>query len=247
MKKSLKIITFILSLVLLCSVLTGCNMLDELKEAHALINADRSVITYKGNLYIPIEETHPYFNPLTEQSINVTEEDVPVLLSQAHNVYVGQITADGSVMSLNTYYWSDTYEDNFYFCREDRYEEINEILKTEPTAEVYFYSYWGYDENDDEQKGDYYLTEKQISAIEEIMATEGKKVSETNSYVVDASVYVYAATEDMIFRWQELFIYQKDGIYFIEETGDVPSCYTVPEEYNGIFDEILAVEMSLVY
>ncbi len=247
MKKALKAISLILSVMLICTAFTGCNMLDDLKGSHALINKDRNEITYMGYTYIPIEVNDSRFNPLTEQPINVTEEDVPVLLSQANTVYVGQITADGSVMSLNTYYWSENYDDNFYFCREDRYDEINEVLETEPTAYMYFYSYWGFDEDGNEISGDYHLTEEQISVINEIKATAEKKVSETNSFVTEGSVYVYAATEDMIFRWMELFIYKIDGIYFMKEETDVAYCYTVPEEYNPIFDEILAMELSLVY
>ena len=245
MKKLLKIITFILSLVLLCSVFTGCNMLDNLKEAHALINEEKTIITYKGNTYLPIEETHPYFNPLTEQNINVTEKDVPVLLSQSYNVYVGEITDDGSVMSLNTFYWSAEYTDNVYFCREDRYDEIVKMQQQDPIFDTYYYSYFGYNDEDKYVDENYIFTDEQREAVGKIMTTVEPAYTSTNEYIADSHIFVVEATKDMVFRHERLFIYKNGGKYIIEDYDDSNACYIVPEEYNEIFDEIMVAANSV--
>ncbi len=242
MKKSFKAITLILSLILICSLFTACNLLDNLKEAHAIINEDKSIITYKGNSYLPISVTNTRFNPLTEQNINVTEEDVPVLLSNDRNVYEGEITADGSVMRLNT---PNIYYYNHFFCREDRYDEIREMLETEPEGDVYYYSYSGYNDEDKYIYEDYIFTEKQCEAVDEILATVEPVYAATSTDPHETFVSVHRATEDMMFRWGCMSIYKNGDRYIIGDISDSDYCYFVPDEYSSIFEEIMEAKLSV--
>ena len=81
MKKSIRSLSLILSLLLLCMALTACNPVPEMRAQHGTWNEDGS-ISFNGKTYLELpycEELDPISD--YEDSIWITAPDVPVLLS----------------------------------------------------------------------------------------------------------------------------------------------------------------------
>ncbi len=236
MKRSLKAITLILSFILLCTLFTGCNELDELKDSHAVLNNDGS-ITYKGSNYLRIDlKPNSNFSPYVHARIRVTEPDVPVLLSQSESVYVGAVTDDGSMMSLNECHWFEDMEGNFFYCREDRYEEVTEKLESEIIPEVYCYRFIYYEENADEIPGTYILTEEQMATVDSILGTQADMRLDTTD--ADSFVTLYQGTEDQIFMYEKAMIFHVYDDYIVTDSENHVT-HKVPEELTPVFDEIM--------
>ena len=81
MKKSIRSLSLILSLLLLCMALTACNPVPEMRAHHGTWNEDGS-ISFHGKTYLQLPFCDE-LDPLTDYGDNIwiTAPDVPVLLS----------------------------------------------------------------------------------------------------------------------------------------------------------------------
>lgn len=90
MKKSIRSLLLILSLLLLCMALTACNPVPEMRAHHGTWNEDGS-ISFNGKTYLQLPFCDE-LDPLTDYGDNIwiTAPDVPVLLSQSfgHSFYL---------------------------------------------------------------------------------------------------------------------------------------------------------------
>ena len=242
MKRLFKAITLILSISLLCPVLTGCDALDEMRSQHAFINDDGS-ISYNGSVYLPLD-THdnPGFCPKSEGLVTVTETDVPVLLSEAFSTLNGGITADGTIMSVNADYWFDGMEGNEYYCRSDRLDEINAMLAEEAVAVVYCYDYCFFDENGIESDETYILTETQRAVLDGVLNTQAEERIDVNVWE-NSYVQIYARSEDGLFNYDIANVFYIDGAYVVEDYEDDVT-REVPEEFVPVFDGIMEMQFK---
>ncbi|MBQ3183897.1 MAG: hypothetical protein IJB57_09545 [Clostridia bacterium] len=239
MKRLLKTITIILSLILLCSLFTGCNELDEMKAQHAILNEDGNVI-FNGSTYLPLETINSNnFNPNTvSETVYVTEEDVPVLLSNLFSDYYGDITADGSVMKLYSSSLRDYPPTIMYFCREDRYDEVSAKAKDEEiVAEVYTYSYGYYDDNGNHASAIYMLTEEEMDAVDRVLNTQVKYRVSFDERLCCAEIC--QGTRDQVFMYEKANLYLVDGTYWLKDMDGDYVTHEVPEELTALFDKMM--------
>lgn len=92
-----------LSVLLLCSVFTGCDELDRMKNAHA-VKKENGNILLNGNeyKYVPLASRTSLFNfdLVASSEIYVTEPDVPVLLSESCYEHYGDVSEDGKYLYI---------------------------------------------------------------------------------------------------------------------------------------------------
>lgn len=232
----------ILSVLLLCSVFTGCNRLDEMRQAHATKNEDGNIVL-NGNeyKYVPFASRTSLFNfDLAPSSdIYVTEPDVPVLLSENFYENFGAVSEDGKYLYIyNVDYNSVPY------CRADEYDNLIERLEApfEPEVLAYPYSYYDYD-NGEEINGTYVLTEDEQKAVESVMlSVEPVQLENYSEYNADDYIYIYECSEDLIFNRKVLTIEIKGGRYAVAtDIGNgITEVRRVPAELSKVFQNIMA-------
>ena len=139
MKKTIKILTAVALIGILCMLFTGCDMLQEMKAVHGIISKDNQSVTYQGKTFKRLPDGVPYFfNDVNSNRCNITTEDVPVLLSEDFG-YRGYYDALKGILVVNAYDYTmsaDTYlssvsypeaESYMYFCEEELYEEYSKL------------------------------------------------------------------------------------------------------------------------
>ncbi len=246
LKKSLRITALILSALLLCSVFTGCDMLDEMRRAHA-VKSENDNIILNGNeyKYVPFGSPTALFNLdlVPTSDIYVTEPDVPVLLSEGFYEFYGYVSEDGKFL----YVYDEDYN-SIYYCRTDVYDTLIERLDEPFVPEVlaYAYSYYDY-ENDVDIYDSYILTEEEQNAVEDVLRSV-EPVQQENYSVYQAESYcdLYECSEDLIFNRMVLSIEYKNGRYAVaREIGNgITEVHRVPDELVNIFAGIMASQFA---
>ncbi len=131
MKKAIKISALCLSLIMLTALFSGCNSLDKLKANHALLSSDKQSISYKGESYKRLPEGIPPYMAVdfeyNNSNVNVTDSDVPVLLSGSF-CYLSKYD---NIRDIFEIYISDEHvSDWFYFCNEKSYSDYINAMES---------------------------------------------------------------------------------------------------------------------
>ncbi len=235
-KRSFRMISLILSLILLCSVFTGCNALDNMKQAQAFQSENDNIIL-NGCEYkqIPVRKMSFLLNfDLVEtKDIYITDRDVPVLLSEDFYITKGEVTADGKYL----------YVERFgYYCREEDHQDFTERLDNGFVPEVLAAPYSYYDEETVEMVyGNYLLTEEEANAVKTVIeTTKPVEVDDYRRFQADEYCDVYESSDDLIFN-QYIFTAERSGNKFkiVTKTGNTTLRYTVPDTMFGIFKGIM--------
>ena len=229
MKKMKRWIALLVAL-LMCLSLCGCQKLDDMRATHAVYQEDGSIL-WNGQVYRQlgnVEMRDEIAMVYDHQLINVTTKDVPVLLSDVFGEQY-DVCADGTLLESN--YWSEGYT---LYCREDVYEETAEYLKNGFQLETYYYSYL----NEDYDSYNYYLTEYQTNAVNDVLATViPAPLEEYGDEPIWTSLYLNGC--DKTHRFSQDYLMDlwimEDGSYFLATDEIV---YPVPERFVGIFNEI---------
>ncbi len=246
MKRYIRITAFILSALLLCSVFTGCDMLDEMRRSHAVKNEKDNIIL-NGNeyKYVPFASLTSLFNfeIIETRDIYVTEPDVPVLLSEGFYENFGDVSEDGKYICI----YDENY-DTVYYCLIEEYDKLTERLEAPFEPEVLAYPYYYYDyENDEEIYGNYTLTEEERKAVEDVLrSVEPVQLENYSVYQAESYCILYECSDDLIFNRMVLGIEYKNGRYAV--TRDIGNTITevhrVPDELESIFAGIMASQFA---
>lgn len=233
MKKAIKKgIALVLLSCLLCG-LCGCTAIDEMRENQAFYQPNGTVVwrgeTYK-RLFIP-DLLYPTLS--YEDTIYLTEPDVPVLLSTTYIKDVFLASEDGRFLYAD--------EEKVY-CREDAYDEIEARLMEPFKAEVYCYFYEVYDEQTYEpEEKSYILTEEEVEAVGLVRNTIDPTVVDFNAKPRgDYSVYLSACSADLLLRqtFIEVVVTQTGYILVVYRPADL-QVFPVPEGLNDTFAGML--------
>ncbi len=236
MKRFIKFFALALSIMLLCTALTGCGFIDELRETKAVWNNDGS-IAYKGSKYISLPECELLDPDMQNTMISICQSDVPVLLSKILGNYA-LISKDEKLIGFEDSY---SYK---YYCRADAYDEIVARISGEIKLDKLCYIYDVYNDDTFEYETAYYvLNDIQVSAIEKTIA-QGKKSELPDEAFIDSehTVYIEACSEDLLFK-SGYYIYEiyktGDKYYLLENTEEDYILYTVPADLNDEYDYIM--------
>jgi len=239
MKKALKIFLCIVTVITICFSLTGCNLLEDAREAHAFWKDGNIVLGNSEYIVLPPCETlRPDYSELTE--IYVTEPDVPVLLSMFLGTPLTK-SNDGVFLVDDSYTLED---DVIFYCRSDKYDEIidriNEGFK--PTGYCYEYTEYNDDYDYEWQPRTYILSDLEKKAVDSVVAKVKPTVlPEIANTEYEYAVYLDECSQDMLFKKSSYEIYLNKNIYYIYEYKESKAyLYTVPSEYNASFESLMS-------
>lgn len=233
MKKCKRWIVMALASVL-CLSLCGCQKLDDMRAVHAVWQEDGSIL-WNGDVYRQLEDVPESLQFYVDQTVMVTESDVPVLLS---DLLGDSFTVDDSGVLMHNWHWNGG---ETWFCREDKYEEMAEYFRLEVELDTYFYAYWP-EKNGDVKQQHYYLSEEEKAVIDTLL---------NEADFTDPGNILYGPFEETEFMvvlgrcdGKHLFaehyvveIVSKQEGYYLFSGGLLAP---VPTSYNALFEQIVA-------
>ncbi|MBQ6948029.1 MAG: hypothetical protein IJN42_08265 [Clostridia bacterium] len=239
MKNKIRLLALlVLSAVALCS-LGGCASLKDMRAAHGIYTDETyQTVLYNKTEYRRINDQGGYLRPhVTDMDhvIYLTEQDVPVLLSESMGVpYL--LSED------ETFIISDNHETPDVYCRADRYDEIAALI-VKPFAPTHFcYTYYKYDEQSfSSSEIMCILTEEQSEVIRTVLSTVPPTAITDKEYQdLHFLRELEACTEDALLRNYALDIYMTDNAYYlvIDQSG-VGTYHPVPADLCDDISEIL--------
>ena len=234
MKKTAKRILVLLLAFSMFFVLCGCDALDEMRDMQAFLNED-GTITWQGNIYKKLPNSE-YLNPEREYVLCVTEQDVPVLLSEVFQKMSLSATKDKKVLV-------NLYGEDWSYCIESEYEEMCAKIKAPFAPEIVCYNYSYFNEETGMFEGKYYtLTQEQVDAIKLVIETVAPTELSDGMYMDTMyTIFLEECSADMVFRRDvmDISLSASGKTYYISlytDTEDI--LFTVPEGCNAIFDDI---------
>ncbi|MBQ7386482.1 MAG: hypothetical protein IJW04_08275 [Ruminococcus sp.] len=158
MKKLIRLLSVVALIALFGMMLTGCAALDEMKSNHAVLSSDRETISLQGKTFVKLPVGIPYyFNDSYSNRINVTEADVPLLLSEEFG-YRGYYDSLKGIIAVNdisvydeeakTYLSTAYYPEEYgfsYYTEQENYEKYSQL--TMDDADRIGFPHMGYSYN----------------------------------------------------------------------------------------------------
>jgi hypothetical protein len=246
MKKVIRITALFLALLMLALPLVGCDNLDELRAKQGFI-IDKDTISFNGNTYKRLY-TNEHLSSAEWRDVNITEKDVPVLLSEMSAISgVGLYTIDSS----NIFIVCDNPEsvDEIY-CRADKYEYFSDLLKEGIVYDKFCFSYYGFVEKDDEWKDIInILTDKEKAAIDDIT----KNYPKTDDYNLEEGydiLNIFYQSADGFFEKSsniELLVSYSQCYIYVEDEENGGSIFSIPNKYKKLFDGMLKNYRNSMY
>ncbi|MBE6608113.1 MAG: hypothetical protein E7633_06135 [Ruminococcaceae bacterium] len=244
MKKAIRAAALILALLMLALPLVGCDKIDEMRANHGFWNDDGS-ISFNGETYkllSPSTYLYLIINPTGE--LDITEKNVPVLLSEEYGTDA-HITFDKLFIRALV---GDRYN---VYCREDKYDYVEQSIKQNGNMDYLGFYYYPYENGGSvylakdfhsKEVGHIFAEEETDTIIDIMMSVEGLNYSDwkRNWSKYYNSIKIYRCSDDMLFRRESEFIifFKPDfhsNRYFISD-GDF--AYSVPKEYDTLFDNM---------
>lgn len=259
MKRTAKILAAIGLIIILCVSMTGCMKIDKMRERHGYID-EKGNIVVNGEVFIALPyceylapEIEGYYGSVFQSSdyiVNITDKDVPVLLSG----FTGEkchISKDEMYLVREVFDEYHGYYGEQYYCHEDIYDKIYSAIEAGYSPDGYKYDYTDWSDEDNNWDKEYILTDAQVNAINEVLstvATMDELPFEVESYDYKYFVEIKSFTEGMPFEKYEMDIYEYESGYYIyksqwneDETEWLyDDIYRVPKSLEKTFDEITA-------
>lgn len=229
MKKYLKITLVFCLIFVLTALLCGCEMLDEMRASQGFYKGEDTVVfgddEYK---YLTTRDTDmdPFYG--NSDWIQITDEDVPVLLSD--------MFGDGASISEDKKFIGTA---DAIYCRTDCYKEMEDRIKMGFVPETYCYEYY----NPATQSQSYYiLTDKEKDAINNLItSTEATTLPDGASLSPQYQVYLELCSKDLLFRTSafQICVTENSTYYLLDYTESGTLVYTVPEHLKSVFKGIM--------
>lgn len=259
MKRTAKILAAIGLIIILCVSMTGCMKIDKMRERHGYID-EKGNIVVNGETFIALPyceylapEFEGYYGSIFQESnnvVNITDKDVPVLLSgfSGENCHISK---DEMYLVKEVFDEYHGYYGEQYYCHEDIYDKIYSAIEAGYSPDGYKYDYTDWNDEDNNWDKEYILTDAQVNAINEVLSTVS--TIDELPYDVESYGYIYfteimSFTEGMPFERYEVDIYKYESGYYIYDSHGsedntewlYDDIYRVPKSFEKIFDEITA-------
>lgn len=241
MKKALRIISLILIVAIMSISLSGCMVIDMVREEQAFWGEDNKIKygEYEYMLLPESENLQPVCNELN--FVYITTEDVPVLLS-------GAFGDRYDISDDKVFIFTDGENGYTCYCRSDRYDDIKDKITSGFKPESYCYSYFDMVDYEDRY---YMFSADEVEAVNSVVKSVTPDIMpEAASLNYDYIVNVEACTKDMIFRTYIADICITGENYFVVVTEEAETLmYKVPDEQKSIFKKIMksAVDSEAVF
>ena len=235
MKKTVKRIILLLTIFSLSLCLCGCDALDKMRQNQGFWGENGEIL-WNGAVYkeLPSDE-YLYVNQDDITIVYVTEPDVPVLLSVfERGYYPGE---DGLFLSGA----------GKYYCREDRYQEIQERIYEPFQPDMICCSVTEYNIDAEAEEKIYQLTQEQVQMLALILETEEPRTMGEGWYLyTDIQVALWECSEDLLFRRNSIDLAKSGDTYYLYRyTDDRTLVYAVPEGCWDTCEDIFSAYESL--
>ena len=233
--KKLKSLLCIFIIVMLCFSLTGCNYIDEMREAQIHYDNEGNLV-YNNKKYIILPQCEDFSPQRTyDKTLYITEPDLPVLL----NGFLG----DDAYLTLNNQFIFSTGDNTSYYARIDIYESIITRIESGNYFDKYCYNNSYYDVDTNEYVSKKIRISDEISdAIDYIITGEPLEEVDPSLLYKYQIMDIYAMSEDELFNTHFATIYKTEKCIYIADYND--NAYIVPNEYNEIFTELIDEKLS---
>ena len=233
MKKHVKSVLILLTVVGMLLCLCGCTELENMRKNQAF-PGENGEILWNGSVYKALPDSEAlYVEDYYEDTVYLTAPDVPVLLSSMFSEALLLPSEDKAFLAV-----LDT--DNYY-CREDRYEEIVSRIQEAFVPDLVCYRYTDY------PNPKYYtLTQEQEEAITQLQQTVEPTVFSDGMYLDwDYYIDLQECSQDMLFRRERGGISICDSTYYLHRYVDgQEQVFEVPASYSDIFEEITRAHVA---
>lgn len=244
MKNVKRILLSLLVVCLLCTTLTGCQVLEEARAAQGFWVTPGESFRWGDATYqrLPdgkvLEYLHVQYDYAAD-SVCVTEEDVPVLLS----FILGEEFYQSNEGLLLV---SSSYDYEAYYCRSDAYAQLVQQLQNgfNPVGICCEYTLWDTEQEDFTQTA-FRLTMEQTTMIRALLALERTYVPEMMYTSYDYSLSLNECSDDMLLQKPLVELCQAGDSYFLMNTDDDGEwIISVPDAYLDEVKALLAPEVQ---
>ena len=228
MKKAIRI-TALLTVICICFSMSGCMALDKLRASRAIMGPEDTIVLQDGTVYKLLPECKELSPDMGNvETIYIVDEEVPLLFV----FFLGIVTEkseDGRFLSKYS------GMKNEYYCRSDIYYSVFQRIYSSFTPELYCYRY--YDPKSFSDKL-YTLTPEQAAVVERVYTTQApEKLPSSARLEYDYRIDLIMCSSDYLFATDTVDICELNGMYYLFYDNTI---YSVPEELNPVFDEIVA-------
>ncbi|MDO4743452.1 MAG: hypothetical protein Q4B04_05410 [bacterium] len=235
MKKLFKILTITIAAFLICFCFSGCQMIDDAREAQFIRISEDKIKS--GDIEYILLPPCEYLRPVSAyENVYITDADVPVLLSE----FFGETYQKSEDQVFVFGYSGDVIT---AYCRSDKYDEMSEKIKQGFNSTGYCYGYYNYEK----QKMEYCkLTEHQAAAVDTVLSKVNPVVLPDMASldyvdVVDLEEF----SNDVQFRRSAVDIgIKNDQYYLINYQNDSTMIYQVPDNLAGVFKDIFELSQA---
>ncbi|MBR5516023.1 MAG: hypothetical protein IKU52_07450 [Clostridia bacterium] len=255
MKKRIKIISLMLSVILSLVFFSGCSFIDKQRKLHGVWTKEETIML-NGTEFVKftaVDSFKPTIPGDMNNNIYVTDEDVPLLLRFAYGTYFNYDETKDFLILNNEY--SYDYSDRVY-CRKDKYDKYMKYAEN-ATADILCYEYEYYESGINYSTDVYILTEEEEEAIYSIHKyLEPLDIYEGVAFNVEYSVIIEGSSENMLFRNDYGMLFTAGNrVYFElyeidpnidEEVINIgnSNIYLIPKNDDKIFRNILKAEID---
>ena len=238
MKKILRYVSLILTLLIVCFTFCGCDFIEEARTKHAVWkDDDKTVILLNGKEYKLLPECG-ILNPMCNSYCDyvVTKSDVPLLLAEMYGELVS-VSSDENFIIVDSGYvdhLDSKYEPAKIYCATDCYEEIKSKIENDVVLENLCYEYYYYDaDTDDYLTGIYNFTKEDENAILGVIRQGDTTTMDVYAGNTEAYFEIYNCSSDGLFRKNafDLVLYHSKAYLVCNdyEEGE-GATYVVPDE-----------------
>ncbi len=219
--------------MLLC--LCGCDALDRMRQNQGFWGENGEIL-WNGAVYKELPpDDDLYIKDDMNVVVYVTEPDVPVLLSTFYHGYYP--SKEGLFLSGA----------GKYYCREDRYEEIQKRIYETFQPDMICCSVTEYNIEGEAEEKIYQLTQEQTQMLALILEKEESRTLGDGWYLeTDMQVWLWECSEDLLFRRNSIDLAKSGDTYYLyRNTGNRTLVYTVPEGCRDTCEEIFSAYENL--
>lgn len=219
MKKYLKHLSVVLILIVFGTLFSSCDALDEMRKTQAFWNnTEKTEIIYNDKVYkkIDLGKNELLTNYMESEYINITEKDVPVLLSGIIGT-TAETHRNGKFIVID-------YEE--YYCSSDFYDSLLLKLQGMTRSETCIFNMYD---------GKYELLSSEDN---DILASviKSSDFKEMNGNHIRYFGVAYRCDAEMYIEGEYIEFIEADDKYYIG--GTAGKYYEVPTEYEDWFEEI---------
>ena len=236
MKKSIRITSLLLALLMLALPLVGCDRIDEMRAKQGFL-LDKDTISFNGETYKRLY-TNEHVVLYNIRRLSITDKDVPVLLSEWYDYPErGRYNIEENDVFIR---WTHPDSPPKVYCRTDWYDSVVNALENGIDYNKCCYYHFSLDKADNVWKDmRYILTDEERAAIEDII-DNGVQIEGHSTSGDEILPIKYCTVNGFFEKESNIELLVSESLCYVSTGKDEnKTIYIVPENYKAIFDNML--------